>query len=84
MRQPATLRPPITRPPITAFDGDPISSFAYTYDAIGRRTQRVDGRANPPDEPLAVTNTFAYNQRSELINAVMPALIPAGTMTATC
>ena len=38
----------------------------------------MDGRANPPDDPLAVTNTFTYNQRSELISVLMPALIPAG------
>ena len=63
---------------VNTFDGNPVSAFAYVYDAAGRRTQRVDGRANPPDEPLAVTNTFAYNQRSELISAVMPATLPAG------
>lgn len=45
------------------FDGDPISSFAYTYDAADRRTQRVDSEA--------VTNVFGYNLRSELVSAAM-------------
>ena len=63
---------------VNTFDDSPVSAFAYDYDAAGRRIQRLDGRANPPDEPLAVTNIFAYNQLSELTGAVMPALIPAG------
>ena len=58
---------------VNTFDGNPISSFAYTYDAIGRRTVRIDGAATPPSR----TNTFDYNQRSELTGAVMPAPLPA-------
>jgi RHS repeat-associated protein len=40
-----------------------ISSFAYTNDELGRRTARVDS--------ATVTNTFGYNQRSEVISAIM-------------
>jgi RHS repeat-associated protein len=40
-----------------------VSSFAYTYDAIGRRTVRVDG--------ISITNTFYYNLRSELEDTIM-------------
>ncbi|NCC61476.1 MAG: RHS repeat protein [Verrucomicrobiae bacterium] len=42
-----------------------VSSFAYTNDEIGRRTARVDS--------AAVTNTFGYNHRSEIISAFMGA-----------
>ncbi|MCZ7591510.1 MAG: RHS repeat-associated core domain-containing protein [Kiritimatiellae bacterium] len=45
------------------WDGDPISRFAYSYDAVGRRTARVDSDA--------ITNEFGYNLRSELIAALM-------------
>ena len=45
------------------WDGEMISSFSYTNDAAGRRVQRVDSGS--------VTNTFGYNVRSELIEAVM-------------
>ena len=48
-----------------AFDGDPISSFVYANDAIGRRTQRVDS--------AATANVFGYNARSELTAATMGA-----------
>ena len=48
---------------VNTFDGDPISSFAYTYDAAGRRTQRVDSGLT--------TNLFGYNMRSELADAIM-------------
>ena len=47
-----------------------ISTLAYDYDAVGRRIQRVDSGLT--------TNVFAYNTRSELINAVM------GTNTYSC
>lgn len=40
-----------------------ISQFDYENDAIGRRTRRVDSSST--------TNDFAYNIRSELIEAVM-------------
>ncbi len=46
-----------------AWSTNPISTFAYTYDAIDRRIQRVDSGLT--------TNVFDYNTRSELINAVM-------------
>ena len=59
---------------VNTFDGDPISSFAYTYDAAGRRTVRVDEAATSP----ARTNSFGYNARSELTSTVMPAPLPAG------
>ena len=45
------------------WDGEMISSFSYTNDAAGRRVRRVDSGS--------VTNTFGYNARSELIEAVM-------------
>ncbi len=40
-----------------------ISTFAYTYDAIGRRTVRIDDGTT--------TNLFGYNLRSELTTAHM-------------
>ena len=43
--------------------GSLISQFDYINDAIGRRTKRVD--------TLAVTNSFGYNLRSELVAASM-------------
>ncbi len=46
-----------------AWSTNVISTFAYDYDAVGRRTQRVDSGLT--------TNVFAYNTRFELINAVM-------------
>ena len=42
---------------------DEASSFAYAYDAAGRRTARVDSEAT--------TNVFSYNIRSELTEALM-------------
>lgn len=45
------------------FAGIPISSFAYVYDAVGRRIRRVDS--------AVATNSFGYNDRSELDVAVM-------------
>ena len=48
------------------WNGVAVSSFAYTNDALGRRTQRVDTA-----QGLPVTNVFAYNQRSEITNAAM-------------
>ena len=45
------------------FDGNPISSFAYAYDAAGHRTQRMDSGLT--------TNLFGYNIRSELVDATM-------------
>ena len=46
-----------------AWSTNPISTFAYTYDAIGRRTQRIDDSS--------ITNLFGYNLRSELVSAEM-------------
>ena len=46
-----------------AWDATPISSFAYTNDEIGRRTARVDSGLTQ--------NSFGYNMRSELVNAIM-------------
>jgi RHS repeat-associated protein len=40
-----------------------VSTFAYTYDELGRRTQRIDSGA--------VTNEFGYNDRNELTTALM-------------
>ncbi|MBR4251276.1 MAG: RHS repeat protein, partial [Kiritimatiellae bacterium] len=40
-----------------------LSTFAYTYDALGRRTQRIDD--------ATTTNFFGYNLRSELVSAEM-------------
>ena len=45
------------------FGSTPVSGFAYAYDPVGRRTQRVDSEA--------VTNAFGYNIRSELTDALM-------------
>ena len=47
------------------FDTTTISQYNYTNDELGRRTDRIDTMAT------ATTNTFAYNTRSELTNAVM-------------
>lgn len=46
-----------------AWDGTPVSAFDYAYDAIGRRTRRVDS--------AYVTNVFGYNIQSELTEALM-------------
>jgi len=46
-----------------AWNGTTLSTFAYANDALGRRTQRIDD--------VAVTNTFGYNPRSELVSAAM-------------
>ncbi|MCF7838507.1 MAG: hypothetical protein K9N49_07735 [Candidatus Marinimicrobia bacterium] len=40
-----------------------VSTFAYTNDELARRTLRVDN--------AAVTNAFAYNVRSEVIEALL-------------
>jgi YD repeat-containing protein len=40
-----------------------ISRFAYENDAIGRRTKRIDN--------ASITNSFDYNIRSEVIEALM-------------
>ena len=45
------------------FGTNVVSTFAYTYDALSRRTQRIDSGA--------ITNVFAYNPRSELTTALM-------------
>ncbi len=52
----------------STFGTNTVSSFSYTYDEIGRRTQRIDVR--PLDLGLS-TNVFAYNDRSELTAAQM-------------
>jgi len=52
----------------STFGTNTVSSFSYTYDEIGRRTQRIDVR--PLDLGLS-TNVFAYNSRSELTSAQM-------------
>ena len=49
------------------FNQSPVSSFEYDYDAIGRRTRRIDGDATTPSR----TNLFGYNLRSELIDAAL-------------
>ncbi len=46
-----------------AWNATPISSFAYTNDDIGRRTVRIDSGLTQ--------NSFGYNMRSELVNAIM-------------
>jgi len=50
------------------FDEDCISSFVYKNDALGRRSQRVD---NNIDYSVAITNSFDYNNYSELAEATM-------------
>jgi RHS repeat-associated protein len=40
-----------------------VSSFTYDNDAVGRRTKRVDN--------ASITNSFDYNIRSEVIEALM-------------
>ncbi|MBT7701859.1 MAG: RHS repeat protein [Verrucomicrobia bacterium] len=45
------------------WDTTSISSFGYGNDALGRRTNRVDGGS--------VTNDFAYDALSQVTNAVM-------------
>ena len=46
-----------------------VSSFTYTNDALGRRTQRLD--TSLPSFPSVQTNMFSYNTRSELTGADM-------------
>ena len=46
-----------------AWNGAAVSSFAYTNDELGRRTARVDSGLTQ--------NSFGYNMRSELVNAIM-------------
>ena len=46
-----------------AWGTNTISTFAYDYDAIGRRTRRIDDGTT--------TNLFGYNLRSELVSAEM-------------
>jgi YD repeat-containing protein len=55
------------------WNGNLVSSFAYENDAVGRRIARIDATSS-----LAVTNTFGYNIRSEVIEAAMPGLIGGG------
>ena len=45
------------------WNGSLVSSFAYTNDALGRRTRRIDSGSR--------TNDFGYNIRSELASAAM-------------
>ena len=47
--------------------GTTVSRFEYQNDALGRRTERLDTYSG------VVTNSFAYNARSEVTNAVMGA-----------
>ncbi|NCC62211.1 MAG: hypothetical protein EOM12_15025, partial [Verrucomicrobiae bacterium] len=47
---------------------DLISKYAYAYDPIGRRTERIDHNTLFMQ---SVTNLFDYNPRSELISAQM-------------
>jgi RHS repeat-associated protein len=47
------------------WNGSLVSSFAYTNDALGRRTRRVDSGSR--------ANNFGYNGRSELANAILGA-----------
>ena len=46
--------------------GVQLHRFDYTNDQIGRRTQRAD-----VDLSSSISNSFAYNSRSELIDAAM-------------
>ena len=46
-----------------AWNGAAVSSFAYTNDELGRRTARVDSGLTQ--------NSFGYNIRSEVIEAIM-------------
>ncbi len=43
-----------------------VSESGYGHDLLGRREKRTD-----VTESLSVTNTFGYNQRSEVTNAVL-------------
>ena len=56
------------RPPLVfnTFGTNVVSTFAYAYDALSRRTQRLD-----TTDSALTTNTFSYNVRSELIGATM-------------
>ena len=47
------------------FDNTTISQYNYTNDEIGRRTKRIDTMIN------TTTNTFGYNNKSELIAAAL-------------
>jgi YD repeat-containing protein len=51
-----------------AWDGTPVSSFEYENDPLGRRIRRLDAL---PSYPFALTNSFGYNPRSELTEALM-------------
>ncbi len=46
-------------------DGDPVRSFSYSHDLLGRPVRRID--ATPS---VVTTNTFSYNARSEVTNAI--------------
>jgi len=46
-------------------NGAMVSRFDYANDVLGRRTQRIDSGS------AVATNSFGYNLRSELTNAVM-------------
>ena len=48
------------------FGTNVVSTFAYAYDELSRRTQRLD-----TTDSALTTNTFSYNVRSELIDATM-------------
>jgi len=48
------------------FAANPVSAYAYANDADGRRTLGID-----TTQALAVSNTFAYNEKAEVSNAVM-------------
>ncbi|MDA3799839.1 MAG: RHS repeat-associated core domain-containing protein, partial [Kiritimatiellae bacterium] len=49
------------------FGSSSVSSFEYQNDALGRRTERLDS-----DENLLVkTNSFSYNNYSEIVGATM-------------
>ena len=56
------------RPPLVSntFGTNVVSTFAYAYDELSRRTQRLD-----TTDSALTTNTFSYNVRSELIGATM-------------
>ena len=67
---------------LNQYGEDIISRYNYRNDPIGRRTSRTD---LSPDSPVAITNIFAYNPRSEVTNAIVPvpdnAPVPASTNT---
>jgi len=54
---------------LNSFGTNTTSSFNYLYDEIGRRTQRLD--TSLPSLPSVQTNLFSYNDRSEVVSALM-------------